>query len=216
MSPSNPNPTNQNPNPTGAAPTATPPVITSMTDTNSTKTKVSIETRYQTLIAGILANLMDVTAFVLPTGTFTQSEIVAEIHRRIAAAEETKSTKTAWHTAVQVERQVDADLRPLRKGLQQYVASRYGADSAKMAEFGFTPAKARKTKVSIKAGAADKAVATRKARHTMGKQQKKPIKGAAPTAAATVPATAVATVPATPAGAVPATTAPPSPTGGTK
>jgi hypothetical protein len=68
-----------------------------------------------------------------------------------------------------------------------------------MAEFGFSPAKARKASVKTKANAADKAKATRQARGTMGKVQKKPIKGH--------PA-----APATP----PATTAPPSPTAGNK
>jgi len=209
MATNNPNP-NPNPSPaagptgTGASPTT--PVITSLTDKPASKTKVSVETRFQTLVEGLLANFAHVSSFELSTGTYTLDDLVGSLRRRIAAAEATKSAKTDWHTTVQTERQVDAELRPLRKQLQQYVAARFGAGSAKMAEFGFTPVKARKPKAQTKANAAGKATATKKARGILGSKQRKLIK--APPAAAT------ATPPA--ATATPATTAPPSPTGGAK
>jgi hypothetical protein len=209
MATNNPNP-NLNPNPatgaTGSAASAAAPVITSLTDKPASKTKVSVETRLQTLVEGLLANFAHVSSFELSTGTYTLDGLVGSLRRRIAAAEATKSAKTDWHTTVQMERQVDAELRPLLKQLQQYVGARFGAGSPKMAEFGFPPAKPRKPKAQTKANAADKAKATRKARGIVGSKQRKLIK--APTAATTAaPPAATAT---------PAPTAPPSPAGGAK
>jgi hypothetical protein len=197
-------------NPTGSAATATPPVITSLADKPASKTKVSVETRYQTLIEGILANFGHVSSFELSTGNYTLDALVSTLRRRIAAAEDTKSTKTDWHTTVQAERQVDGEVRPLRKQLQQYVAARFGATSAKMAEFGFTPLKPRKPTTRTKAAAADKSLATRKARGTMGAKQRKRIKAQPAAANATSPTTT------SPAATSPASTAPPSPTASAK
>ncbi len=188
MATSNPNPTIASSNPTSTAPAAAPPVITSTTDPNVTRAKLHLETRDQTLVAGIVANLGDIDTFVLPGGPMTRDELVAALQSRIAAAEATKASKNGWHSTVQAERQAEADVQPLRKGMKQYLASRYGADSAKMAEFGFIPAKARKTSVRTKAGAIAKAAATRVARHTMGKVQKESISGQATPAAPVTPA----------------------------
>jgi hypothetical protein len=49
-----------------------------------------------------------------------------------------------------------------------------------LAVFGLQPVKVGTTTVATKAAAAEKAVATRKARHTMGKVQKKDIHGTPP------------------------------------
>ena len=197
--------------PTGAGALAVPPIppiITSTTSTSATRTKLSVETRDQTLVAGVLANLPDIQTFVLPSGTYSQDELVGAIRDRIAASEATKSSKNTFHASVQNERQAEAAFRPIRKGMQQYVASRYGADSVKMAEFGFTPVKARKTDVRTKVGALDKAAATRLARHTMGKKEKLAIHGAVPatTTAPSAPASPAAPAPSAPSGA-PVTTA---------
>lgn len=51
-------------------------------------------------------------------------------------------------------------------------------DSAKMLdEFGYTPRKPRAKSVKVKAAAADKAAATRVARHTLGPKAKAKVKG---------------------------------------
>ncbi|HEY4014435.1 MAG TPA: hypothetical protein VGM06_13930 [Polyangiaceae bacterium] len=182
-------------NPTSAAPSGTPPVITSPADRLPSRTKLHVETRDQTLVNGVLANLGDVATFALPTGTYTPDQLVAAFQSRIAASEATKANKNAWHATVQAERQAESDIAPLRKSIKQFVASRYGADSAKLAEFGFAPAKPRKTTVQSKATAIQKSEATRVARHTMGRVQKQSIHGqpAAEPAPAGAPAAAGAT-----------------------
>jgi hypothetical protein len=170
-------PVNPNPIPT-AVPVIDPkvaPVITSVTNT-----KVSAEVQYQTLVTGILANLADVSTFAIGGDAYSRDDLVARLHDRIAAAEKSKASKNQWHSDVQSERLVQAAVRPLRKAMRAFVVARYGESSAKLGEFGFVPNKARKTTAKTKATAADKAKATRVARNTVGKKQRKAVKAAAP------------------------------------
>ena len=91
------------------------------------------------------------------------------------------------------------------KGLKAWVVSQFGADSQEAKEFGFLPAKSTPKSAATKAQAVAKSLATRQARHTMGRKQKKGIKGTvvAPAAPA-VPATTVTVAP--PAAITPAST----------
>ncbi|HEY8039212.1 MAG TPA: hypothetical protein VIF15_05430, partial [Polyangiaceae bacterium] len=69
---------------------------------------------------------------------------------------------------------------PVLRYLKTFVVTQFGdtQDSGpKLEIFGFTPRKARTTTVKTKAAAAEKVVATRKARNTMGPKQKAKIKG---------------------------------------
>jgi len=151
------------------------PVITTVTNT-----KVNIEALYQTLVTGILANLADVTTFPIGGGSYSREELIARFQEGIAAAEKTKASKNQWHLDVQSERQAQAAVRALRKAMQRYLQGRYGSDSAKLGEFGFAPSKPRKTSAKTKATAAVKAKATRVARNTVGKVQRKAVKAAPP------------------------------------
>src|SRR5581483_10415404 len=111
------------------------------------------------------------------------------------------------------------------RALRQYVINANGPDSPVLADFGFAPPKQAGLTPEQLVARGQKAAATRKARHTMGKKQKASIKG---TVAPTAPATAApasestsATPPVAPvnapAPAVPAP-APPAvaPTAGTR
>jgi hypothetical protein len=147
--------------------TNTAPVITTVTHT-----KVNTEAQLQTLVSGILANFDSGSPLSIGGGSYTIADLVARLQERIGAAEKTKASKNQWHTDVQSERQVDAALRPLLRKVQKFVEGRYGEDSAKLAEFGFTPRKPRKVSAKTKANAAVKAGATRKARNTVGKKQR--------------------------------------------
>jgi hypothetical protein len=63
--------------------------------------------------------------------------------------------------------------------VQTYARYAYATDTATLADFGFGPVKHTEPSPAVKAAAAVKARATRAARHTMGKVQKKAITGAA-------------------------------------
>ncbi len=68
--------------------------------------------------------------------------------------------------------------RPGRKaGCSFFLAARNGEDSPELARYGFAPAKPAVVPAATKAVAVLKQKATRAARHTMGKNQRKKIKG---------------------------------------
>jgi len=114
---------------------------------------------------------------------------------RAALAKSRTQVKASLATKTSAEQaRVDADV-----ALGAWVITKFGAGSQQALDFGFTPRKQAERTVVSKAKAAAQGLATRAARHTMGKKQKKLIKGTviAPTAPA-APATN------TPAGASPA------------
>jgi hypothetical protein len=107
---------------------------------------------------------------------------------RAALAKSRTQVKAALATKTSAESaRVAAD-----KALSAWVTTKFGAGSQQALDFGFTTRKAATRTADSKAKAAAQALATREARHTMGKKQKLSIKGTiiAPTAPA-APATNV-------------------------
>jgi hypothetical protein len=190
---------------TGTAANATAPVIT-----NVTNTKVDSEAEYQTLVAGMLANLGDETAVSLNGGSFAIADLVTRFQGVIAAAEKSKASKNQWRMDVESERQIEVAASPLRKAMRRFLEGRYGEGSVKLAEFGFTPRKPRVVSAATKAEAAIKAKATKKARNTVGKKQREAITATQP-AAPSAPQTPAAPVP--PVASTPAPAAPPAQAG---
>jgi hypothetical protein len=91
--------------------------------------------------------------------------------------------------------------------LRSFVMLKFGSNAiATLADFGFQPRKRTVPTVDTKAAAAEKSLATRAARHTMGPKQKAKIKG---TVAVIAPATTpAATAPAAASPAAPVAVAP--------
>jgi len=150
-----------------------------------TSRTVSVESD-KTLAKGLNANFSAKTAFVLNGKDWTVAEIVAALNERIAASEATDTAEIAWRTAVKDQRTQDDAMQPTRQALKTALIARYGTNAEKLKEFSFAPVKARKVTVQTKAKAQVQAAATREARNTKGKNQKKGIKGvvATPTTAA--------------------------------
>ncbi len=66
---------------------------------------------------------------------------------------------------------------PLRQSIRSILQGRFGKEATALTAFGFSPAKPPKKTAETKAAAAVKTAATREARHTMGRVQKKTVKG---------------------------------------
>jgi hypothetical protein len=74
----------------------------------------------------------------------------------------------------------DAKTSRVRRALKSYLLGLHGPEAvALLAEFGFAPARATPN-LETRALAVQKMLATRKARHTMGRRQRERIKGEAP------------------------------------
>src|SRR5215472_16649023 len=129
------------------------------------------------LESGIKTNLSDTPSLVVGGVTYTPSEAIAKVDSFLAVQTNAANAKNAYHTAITNEKTSNLAARTFRAQMHGYCIARYGADSPKLAEFSFTPAKPKKSLVTTKAIAAAKTKAARVARNTMGKKQKLKIKG---------------------------------------
>jgi hypothetical protein len=129
------------------------------------------------IIVGIQKHLQTPSSLPLAGSTYTPADLVKVVQSQIDQAGVVANAAAAWHAAVATQKALNAKLSPILRGLRQYVLNVYGPESPVLADFGFTPPKKRVVSPQTKVAAATKAKATRKARSTMGKVQKKGVKG---------------------------------------
>jgi hypothetical protein len=146
----------------------------------STQSKVTLADELRMLESGIKANPNDFQNVGVGGTTFDLNGLIQHLDAFLAVLDAATKAKTDWHTAVTNQKASGSAARVFREQIRGLCIALYGKTSAKLGEFGFVPAKAKKTTAAIKALAVLKLKATRKARHTMGKKQKLSIKGTVP------------------------------------
>jgi hypothetical protein len=142
-----------------------------------TPNRTTQETRDSVVIAGIEKDLATVTSLTLAGQTITPADLVKLVQSRIDAANAVAPAKAKWSAAVLAYNTVDKEVTPVLRALKAYLTNTYGSTSPILADFGFSPPKTAVKSPAVKTAAAEKALATRKARNTMGKVQKKAVKG---------------------------------------
>ncbi len=157
--------------------------------------RISKQARAAQVNAGIQKHLLPTPSIPLGGSTYSPADLMKLLQGSIDSAKAADATKANWHSAVLAERALDAQLAPLLRELRQYAISVFGATSPVLADFGFAPPKHVTRTPEEKAVAAAKAKATRAARHTAGKKQKKAVKGNV-TGVVMVPITSTAAAPA--------------------
>jgi hypothetical protein len=162
----------------------------------STNNRTLKQAADQKLIAGLGKHASTVPSFVVGNTTYKPADLVSIIQTRITAADTTLSTRATWQNALQAERDARARTRAVVSGLKQTLQVMFAGSLDSLADFGLAPPKPRVITPEKKALAAAKAKATREARHTMGKNQKKDIKGTVPAPATPSSGTAPAPTPA--------------------
>jgi len=144
------------------------------------KSKMSRQDRIRKVISGATKHFQPTTTFTLAAATVTLPQLTQMCQKDIDMSDAADQAKAAWLTSVQAERDTNDTTDPILRAFKAYVISLYGDTqnaASTLADFGYTPRKPRSTSVAVKALAADKARATRKARGTMGDKQKKDVKG---------------------------------------
>jgi hypothetical protein len=157
---------------------------------------VTFETNLRKVLAAVVG-----TATIPVNGkmyTVAQAETLLDSH--IAAQQTLVNLKGQTHNAVVAAEALLDEVKEFVTGLRDFAAGNFGVASNQYTTLGFTPPKKAAKTAAIKAEAAVKSGATRDARHTMGKVQKKAIHGTATTAPASS-----APAPATPASSSPKT-----------
>lgn len=142
------------------------------------------------VLVGIQKHLLNVPSLPLAGSAITPADLVKLVQSRIDSAGVVAAASATWHSTVTAHKALNAKLTPVVRGLRQYVLNVFGETSPVLADFGFTAPKTVTRTPEQKAAAAAKAKATRKARGTLGKKQKKGVTGTVPTTAPTPPPTA--------------------------
>jgi len=162
-----------------------------MTATNKT-TQMAGELK---LIAGVEKHLSKVTIHI-GGKAFTTKEIVNVLQARIDATNASSEARAAWHAKVSEEQAQHAATKQVVDGLRQVLLVMFGSAIGTLNDFGLAPRTRREPDALTKFKRAEKAKATRAARHTMGKRQKLSIEGEVPETSPPTTAAAPATAPA--------------------
>jgi hypothetical protein len=128
---------------------------------------------------------------VLANQTFDMpADLVNLIQGDIDATDASDKARADWLASVQAEKDLHAKVDPVLRAFKRQVFAQFGdtqSASSTLGDFGWSPPKVAEKTSTTKAEAAAKGKATRAARHTMGKNQKKDVKAAVQVAVVVTP-----------------------------
>jgi len=105
-------------------------------------------------------------------------EVIARFEEHLAAIDEVEQAEALRAKAVARERELDAETHRIFVAMERFLRSRGENDHEVLAEFGLVPHKRPGPKTALaKKTMAEKARATRAARGTLGKKQRRKMKG---------------------------------------
>jgi hypothetical protein len=138
----------------------------------------------QKMLAGAQQFLPKLPTLTVGAQSFAPADVAAILQGLVASSQAVQTAAAAWAAAVRADRTQRAQAAPLVKAFKRVVQGMFPDSVDTLAVFGLQPVKVGTRTVATKAGAIDKSLATRKARHTMGKVQKADIHGTPPNALA--------------------------------
>jgi hypothetical protein len=134
----------------------------------------------------------------------TASQTVALVQSHLDATARVANLRAQLKAAIQTEDALRVTVKSAVICIRSGVAAAFGEQSTQYASLGFEPRKPAEKSAKTKAEAVEKALATRAARHTMGKRQRAKIIGqlpveptqsaGAPAAAAAAPASSIGNI----------------------
>jgi hypothetical protein len=163
----------------------------------------------QQLISGIVKHLGDGT-LTFDGKKYTAADIVSVLQKRVDVANNVTATKAAHTNALTIEREEVAQTASFVASVRHVLKVMFAKSADALADLGLSPRPRRPSTVGQKVGAVAKALATRAARHTMGRRQRERIHGVVEAGGKPVPPH-VATGPIEPV-AIPPPTPPVTPT----
>ena len=126
------------------------------------------------IIAGIEKRFGRRNILALGGRQYTPGELAAVFQSQIDAVDQVDAAHAAVVNAVAREREIARTVRNLTRLLRFWIGAEFGSDAEAWADFGLTaPKKPGPKTVEAKLAGAERARATRKMRHTMGKRQRK-------------------------------------------
>ena len=169
--------------------------------------KANRSNRNRKAIAGVKKHYATTPSITLDGISYAPADIEKALQDPIDAADATASAKAVFDRAVAADTAARARGDAVYKGLKTFVTGQFKTSPDTLADFGIALPQRHVPDTATTAGAIAKRAATREARHTMGSQQKKSVKGTVPAAVTSPPSTA-----SPPAVTTPHVTTPTTPT----
>ncbi len=131
----------------------------------------------QKVLQGVRTVLQGMPMVYLGREFLTIPDLEVRIQARIDAATKILAAKAAWQQAVTEYEAIDDKTSVIVRDLLNTVIGAFGADSPKLADFGFVAPRRAQWTPEMTTAAVAKRKATREARRTMGPKAKLAIKG---------------------------------------
>jgi hypothetical protein len=158
------------------------------------------------LIAGLKKHFSNTSSLAFGSATFTPAQVETSLQAIIDLRTAVDVSKAATKAKVAAEVAQAPPLRSQMAAFVSFVKVTFAKSPDVLADFGLAPRKApTPLTVDQKAAAAAKRNATRAARHTMGKVQKKAVKGTITTIVTPAPSRGTAPVAQSPVASAPST-----------
>ncbi|HEY4015864.1 MAG TPA: hypothetical protein VGM06_21135 [Polyangiaceae bacterium] len=129
------------------------------------------------LLAGLQKHFANTATLSFGGATHAPADIQTALSNRAAATAATAAATTTFHDAVAAEQEVRSSTQKLVADFRAFALATFGDDLEALSDFGLKPRKKAVRAPETQVAAAQKALATRKARGTKGKKQKAAIKG---------------------------------------
>jgi hypothetical protein len=134
------------------------------------------KTLLRAYVAGIKKLLGGMATITVASVKYTPAQLAQFFQDELDTITEVEAAEARRKTARLRERRTWKDHRTTHRAFESFVRGAF-TSAKQLAEFSLKPDKKPKKTVEVKAKAAEKAKATREARHTMGSRQKKKVRG---------------------------------------
>ena len=129
------------------------------------------------IVAGIKKQLGGMPKLTIANVDYTPSELAKFFQDELETILAVEAAEAQRKTARLDERRTWKKNRRTHRAFESFVRGAFFDDVLALADFGLKPDKVPEKSVEVKALAIAKAKATREVRHTMGKQQRKKVRG---------------------------------------
>jgi hypothetical protein len=135
------------------------------------------QTQLQQMLAGAQKDLPATSTVDINGQELKQSDIVAKLQGWIQLCEQKDAAKAAAGTAVQALKAIEPEVTQFKVSFGQALKQVLGKSSPLLSDFGLNVTQRKVPTTETRLLAKAKSAATRAARKTMGKEQKKAVKG---------------------------------------
>jgi hypothetical protein len=128
------------------------------------------------MLAGLKKHASRLDSFAHAPGLESADAVASRFQAHIDALDRVAATHAAWLQAVRDEESMEPEIKKLTERLRLYLSGVFAGSAAFLGDFGLKPRKKARMSVEKMRLTVEKRNATRKARGTMGKRQKKALR----------------------------------------